>query len=541
MARRKERNGICTKTIRGGAHTMKIRMKLILTMTVLTCIILFTGLYSYFNNLSTHRAYGSLLGVQELRFQVKSVQFKLAGISNDERGYLLQGTPSYIDEMKKKKAEVLDLLTQIKAAQGMDDQTLQTISKIEANYGVFSAAGDKVLKAYDGGKREDAVKIHFGEERDARKELDPIITDMLAKLDAQTKQHVADRTKRDAILIFSILAVSVALSAGAGIAVFRSITRPLGVLEKRIREIAHGDLSGDLIEVKNRDEIGLVIESANKMAIDLRGVIGQITASAQNVSAASLQISATTEEIAGGSTAQAAAAQTMNELFRELSSAVHSVAEHAEQAAELSGRTVQVAIDGGKLLSGSIQEMNGVSAQMGKLQQDSNQIGEIIEVIDDIAEQTNLLALNAAIEAARAGEQGKGFAVVADEVRKLAERSGEATKQITRIIRGIQENTRQSVAAVQEGVSSSIRTSEAFDRIVAMVGESAAKVTEIAAASEEQAAQASEVLRSVDSIASTSEESAAAAEETAATSQSLARLAETLNSAVANFKLKRSA
>ncbi|WP_123039249.1 HAMP domain-containing methyl-accepting chemotaxis protein [Cohnella candidum] len=520
---------------------MKIRMKLILTMTVLTCIILFTGLYSYFNNLSTHHAYGSLLGVQELRFQVKSIQFKLTGISNDERGYLLQGTPSYIDEMKKKKAEVQDLLAQIKDAQGMDDQTLQTISKIEANYGVFSAAGDKVLKAYDGGKRDDAVKIHFGEERDARKELDPIITDMLAKLDAQTKQHVADRTKRDAILIFSILAVSVALSVGAGIAVFRSITRPLGVLEKRIREIAHGDLSGDLIEVNNRDEIGLVIESANKMAIDLRGVIGQITASAQNVSAASLQISATTEEIAGGSTAQAAAAQTMNELFRELSSAVHSVAEHAEQAAELSGRTVQVAIDGGKLLSGSIQEMNGVSAQMSKLQQDSNQIGEIIEVIDDIAEQTNLLALNAAIEAARAGDQGKGFAVVADEVRKLAERSGEATKQITRIIRGIQENTRQSVAAVQEGVTSSIRTSEAFDRIVAMVGESAAKVTEIAAASEEQAAQASEVLRSVDSIASTSEESAAAAEETAATSQSLARLAETLNSAVANFKLKRSA
>ena len=122
--------------------------------------------------------------------------------------------------------------------------------------------------------------------------------------------------------------------------------------------------------------------------------------------------------------------------------------------------------------------------KMAKLEEDSRKIGDIIEVIDDIAEQTNLLALNAAIEAARAGEQGRGFAVVADEVRKLAERSGEATKEITTIIKVMQENTRQSVQAVSDSVEQSSKTGQAFDQIIEMVNNSSQKVNEIAAACE---------------------------------------------------------
>lgn len=181
--------------------------------------------------------------------------------------------------------------------------------------------------------------------------------------------------------------------------------------------------------------------------------------------------------------------------------------------------------------------MRSVSQQMTRLEDDSQKVGDIIGVIEDIADQTNLLALNAAIEAARAGEQGRGFAVVADEVRKLAERSGEATRQITGIIKGMQENTRSSVQSVQESAELSERTGEAFERIVSHVNDAGQKVVEIAAASEEQAAQTSTVLSAVENISATTQQTAAGSEETAATAQSLAQLAEELQRSVSVFKL----
>ncbi|CAK4850466.1 unnamed protein product [Aphanomyces euteiches] len=228
----------------------------------------------------------------------------------------------------------------------------------------------------------------------------------------------------------------------------------------------------------------------------------------------------------------------MNDLFRELSHAIDSVARGAEQAAEMSSKTTIIAHEGGIIVRSSIDGMDLVSKQMERLEEDSNKIGEIIEVIDDIADQTNLLALNAAIEAARAGDQGRGFAVVADEVRKLAERSSEATKQITLIIKGIQANTHQSVKIVGEGAISTRKTGEAFEHIISMVSDTADKVAEIAAASQEQSAQSSEVLVSIESISAVTEESAASSEETAGTAQSLAELAENLNQAVAIFQIR---
>jgi methyl-accepting chemotaxis protein len=341
------------------------------------------------------------------------------------------------------------------------------------------------------------------------------------------------------IWVISILGV-VALLIGIAAALFfiQIISKPLIKVTDTLGKVAKGDLTVEPLNVKSRDEIALLSNSCNVMVSNLRKVIEGTLNSAQSVAAASQEISASTEEIASGSTSQANDAATMSELFKELSSAINSVARSAEQAAELSNRTMDIAKDGGKVIRTSIDGMNLVSDQMSKLEEDSNKIGDIIEVIDDIAQQTNLLALNAAIEAARAGEQGRGFAVVADEVRKLAERSSEATKQITVIIKGMQENTKQSVKSVEDGVASSKQTGEAFENIISMVNDSAQKVTEIAAASEQQAAQSSEVQVSIESISAATEESAASSEETASTAQSLAQLAEELNGTVSIFKIK---
>lgn len=337
-------------------------------------------------------------------------------------------------------------------------------------------------------------------------------------------------------ILIGILVLAFLIGLGVSIAITRSIAGTLRKVMILIGKVAKGDLR-ETTDVDSKDEIGQMAQSVNDMIIQLREIMSGVVSAAENVSAASEQISAATEQIASGSNTQAQSSETMNQLFKELSTAVQEVAQNAEQASQLASQTMDVASKGSDIVRTSVAGMNKVNEQIARLSEDSHRVGEIVEVIDDIAEQTNLLALNAAIEAARAGEQGRGFAVVADEVRKLAERSGEATKQITTIIKTMQSNMEASVEAVGKGAESNKRSGEAFEEISSMVNTTADKVTEIAAASEEQSAQASEVLVSVESIAAAAEESAASSEETAASSQSLSQLAEELNELVAVFKI----
>ncbi|WP_151734613.1 methyl-accepting chemotaxis protein ['Paenibacillus yunnanensis' Narsing Rao et al. 2020] len=361
------------------------------------------------------------------------------------------------------------------------------------------------------------------------------LIDTNSDLAEQTNNNAKKTYELSLIVTVCVVVLAVIVSLLIGYSIARSISRPLQKMASLAAEVAGGNLT-QKTDISGTNEVGQLAASLNRMVDNLSTLVNGITMNSQSVAASSEEISASTQEISSTSTNQSASAASITELFRELSLAINSVAASAEEAAELSNDTVRTAREGGGVVEASLKGMQAVNVKMAQLEDDSRKIGDIIEVIDDIAEQTNLLALNAAIEAARAGEQGRGFAVVADEVRKLAERSGEATKEITGIIKAMQDNTKLSVRAVAESVEQSAMTSHAFEQIISMVNHSALKVNEIAAACEEESAQAAEVMNSVEAISASSEESAAAAEETAAACQSLAQLSEELAHSAAAFK-----
>lgn len=364
-----------------------------------------------------------------------------------------------------------------------------------------------------------------------------VLADYLSERAEQTLIDI-EKNKNRAIIITGIVILIASILA---IVISQIITK---IILNPLREVVNVmDIAskGDLTVVANydsKDEIGIVINSFNHLIQSTRFAMEKVITTATELAASSQEISASTEQIAFGSQQQAQDTSSSASMMTEMTNVVGEVARNAENAAELAKKTMIAAQRGEEVICGSIEGVQVVSDSIYELANKSNQIGEIIEVINGIAEQTNLLALNAAIEAARAGEAGNGFAVVAEEVRKLAERSSNATKEISKLILDIQQNTENAVKCVEVGREETKRIESSFSEILELVGESTSKVVEIAAANEEQLAQAEEVQQAVSAIAAVTEEISAGIQETAATAESLAKMAEILTEVTDQFKIR---
>jgi methyl-accepting chemotaxis protein len=300
------------------------------------------------------------------------------------------------------------------------------------------------------------------------------------------------------------------------------------------------------------DEVGQLQNSFDRFVASIRETLLQVSESATAVASASAEISSSTEEMAAGAHEQTAQATEVAGAVIQMATTIGTNTKNAATAAETAKRAKAAAEQGGGVVNETVSGMKSIAKvvrqsadTVSNLGASSNQIGEIISVIDDIADQTNLLALNAAIEAARAGEQGRGFAVVADEVRRLAEKTATATKEIAAMIERIQADTKGAVRTMEEatkevdqGIALADRAGASLREIVEISQHLTDMVTHIASASEQQAGSSQMISKSVEAITSVTQQTAAGTQEIARTAEDLNRLTEQLQQLVDQFQLR---
>ena len=328
----------------------------------------------------------------------------------------------------------------------------------------------------------------------------------------------------------------------------RSIVTPLARAVKAAETIASGDLSKP-VEVDGKDEPARLLSALSTMQGNLRKTIEQIAGSATQLGAAAEELSAVTEEASRGMQQQNDEIEQAATAVNEMTAAVEEVARNAVSTSEASNQSTQAAREGRDRVVETVDaiqtmthDVQNTSLMIEGLAAQGRDIGKVLDVIRAIAEQTNLLALNAAIEAARAGEAGRGFAVVADEVRALAHRTAQSTQEIEKMVAGIQNGTGEAVSSMQQSnqrTQSTLEMARAAGIALEQITQSIHQINErnlvIASASEEQAQVSREVDRNLVNIRDLATQSAAGANQTSAATHELSRLAVDLNAMVARF------
>ncbi len=366
----------------------------------------------------------------------------------------------------------------------------------------------------------------------------------------QVKKQAAEEYESAFDMVIALLVAATLLTLVFAWMLIKSITTPIAVALHAAETIAQGNLTQP-IKVDGTDEAGRLLQAMKTMQDKLRDTLQRISGSATQLASAAEELNAVTDESARGLVQQNNEIEQAATAVNEMTSAVEEVARNATSTSEASRNATASAGDGRDLVLetvGAIERMSGdvkeTAELIGNLANESRDIGKVLDVIRGLADQTNLLALNAAIEAARAGEAGRGFAVVADEVRALAHRTQQSTSEIERMIGSIQGGTEQAVTSMRnstERAESTLSIAKgaglALDTINIAVEEINERNLVIASAAEEQAQVAREVDRNLVNIRDLSAQSTTGANQTSAASTELSRLAVDLNSMVGRFAL----
>ncbi|MFJ4353582.1 methyl-accepting chemotaxis protein [Pseudomonas sp. NPDC089428] len=418
--------------------------------------------------------------------------------------------------------QYLDLQTRVlqAIAAGRMDEAKQQISGPLTQYADTMMKAMTALIAYNGKGAEDA---------------------------SQRSSDVADEAFT--VIIGSLVIIMLALAAIA-VVLTRSIVVPLADAVAVAERVATGDLTRD-IRVAGRDEPALLLRALGRMQGSLRETIRKIAASSDQLASASEELHTVTEDTSRGLHQQSAEIDQAATAVNQMTAAVEEVANNAVSTADASKGADQTTRDGRDQVNQAlaslqhlVNDVTGTSSEIEQLASNANEISRVLDVIGAIAGQTNLLALNAAIEAARAGEAGRGFAVVADEVRALAHRTQQSTAEIEQMIAGIQNGTERAVSAMHSSrgrANGTLEVAQGAGEALEVIAEAIASINQrnlvIASASEEQAQVAREVDRNLVNIRDLAMQTSAGANQTSAAAQDLSRLAVDLNGMVAQFKV----
>ena len=376
------------------------------------------------------------------------------------------------------------------------------------------------------------------------------LLDMNTQQTLDTNQQAADQYASAFNLVITLLVIATGLTLLFAWLLTHSITRPIANALSAAEEIAEGNLTRP-ITVDGEDEAGRLLAAMSKMQDKLRDTLQRISGSATQLASAAEELNSVTDESARGLTQQNNEIEQAATAVNEMTSAVEEVARNAVSTSEASKNATTSTGDGRGLVQETVSAIERLSADVqstatliGDLANESRDIGKVLDVIRGLADQTNLLALNAAIEAARAGEAGRGFAVVADEVRALAHRTQQSTSEIERMIGSIQTGTEHAVDSMRNSTKRAESTLNiargagmSLDTINSAIVEINERNLVIASAAEEQAQVAREVDRNLVNIRDLSVQSATGANQTSAASNELSRLALDLNNMVGRFRL----
>lgn len=457
------------------------------------------------------------------------------------------------DGVKKRYEDVERLMSEIeKSISG--DKGRKEFDEAKKLIAAYRPVWEEVVRLQLDGKKEEALELMrsnaLGSEKDIEAAIRKIIEIKIGEAKERNDKAAAmARTSVWETVIFSIVGVLLALVLGIVFA--RMITKPIRQVVDLAEKIAEGDLTHELV-INSADETGQLSRSMNIMTEQLNTILTTVSNNSDMVAKAASDLTHNSEQIASETEEAASQAVAVSTASEEMAATSEDIAKNCIYAAQGVKSASFSADEGAKVVHETVSGMNRISekvresaATIDSLGRRSDEIGSIISTIEDIAEQTNLLALNAAIEAARAGEQGRGFAVVADEVRALAERTTKATKEIGEMIKGIQQDTRIAVSSMESGVSEvekgiegAAQSGSALQEIIEHINGVTRQVNQIAIAAEEQTATTNEISSNIINMTQVIRGSAVGATNSASAARQLSELSEDLNRLVGRFRLK---